>query len=420
MEFSLVKRLVSCFIVIFFLSTEVHAASVVTDVDTERTEEGTKIKIGLSDASEYKVFILKNPDRLVVDIENTSWLAGNPSINNPVIKEVRHGIPEPGKLRLVFDLNEPADLIATKFIASSKNSLVITINGGALPKAVASGKPQPGKNKYTYKSSLPIDIPTFKPVKLQGYERSVLKKPSVQPDIDIPDKKPVFYKPKIVIDAGHGGVDPGAIGKSGMREKKITLQFALSLKKELERTGRYKVALTRSGDYFISLNDRVKKARNAGADLFISLHADSHPNPKTRGLSVYTLSEKRARWEADRLAKKAGREEVIKGVDLTEESRDVQQVLIDLAQRHTKNTSASFAEILVKELGDDAKLLERTHRFAGFAVLTGVDVPSVLVELGYLSNAYEEKLLRTSRYRGKIVKGMKDAVDKYFNKYKSE
>jgi N-acetylmuramoyl-L-alanine amidase len=223
------------------------------------------------------------------------------------------------------------------------------------------------------------------------------------------------HKPVIVIDPGHGGVDPGAIGRGKAREKVITFTYAVALKNELEKTGRYKVVLTRRGDYYVNLRKRVAVAQEAQGDIFLSLHADSHPNPTTRGLSIYTLSENASDKEAESLARRANREDVIEGVDLKGEPEDVKSVLIEMTQRDTKNLSARFAEILVKKVGKEARLLKNTHRFAGFVVLKGVDIPSVLVELGYLSNRHEERLLQTEAYKVKLVRAMAEALDVYFD-----
>ena len=221
-------------------------------------------------------------------------------------------------------------------------------------------------------------------------------------------------KAVIVIDPGHGGVDPGAVGVSGVYEKHITLAMARELKKQLERSGHYKVHLTRDRDVFIRLRERVGIARQYGADLFISLHADSVPNSQLEGLSVYTLSQTASDGEAQSLADKENKADLIAGIDLSHESADVANILIDLAQRETMNRSAGFAGGVVDELGRETTLLGNTHRFAGFAVLKAPDVPSILVELGYLSNATEERQLRQPDYRTKLARGIARAVDHYF------
>ncbi|HSV28634.1 MAG TPA: N-acetylmuramoyl-L-alanine amidase [Candidatus Omnitrophota bacterium] len=237
--------------------------------------------------------------------------------------------------------------------------------------------------------------------------------PAPEPEAKGPSKNG-DGRPVIVLDPGHGGVDPGAIGVSGVYEKFITLAAARELKEQLERSGRYKVHLTRDRDIFIRLRDRVALARQYNADLFISLHADAVQNPQIKGLSVYTLSQNASDAEAAALADKENKVDLIAGIDLSHESADVANILIDLAQRETLNRSAGFAGGIVDELGREITLLNNTHRFAGFAVLKAPDVPAVLIELGYLSNEYEERNLRQPVYREKIAKSISRAIDGFF------
>lgn len=245
--------------------------------------------------------------------------------------------------------------------------------------------------------------------------KAALAVPAPQPMEPVePRALPADGKPVVVIDPGHGGVDPGAIGVSGIYEKYITLAVARELKASLEKNGRYKVYLTRDRDIFIRLRDRVAIARQYNADLFISLHADSVANPQLKGLSVYTLSQNASDSEAQALADKENKADLIAGIDLSHESADVANILIDLAQRETMNRSAGFAGGVVDEVGREQTLLGNTHRFAGFAVLKAPDVPSVLVEMGYLSNEAEERNLRQPEYRVKLAKGISRAVDRFF------
>lgn len=238
--------------------------------------------------------------------------------------------------------------------------------------------------------------------------------PAPMPETMEPRALPADGKPVVVIDPGHGGVDPGAIGVSGIYEKYITLAVARELKAALEKNGRYKVYLTRDRDIFIRLRDRVAIGRQYNADLFISLHADSVANPQLKGLSVYTLSQNASDSEAQALADKENKADLIAGIDLSHESAEIANILIDLAQRETMNRSAGFAGGVVDEVGRETSLLGNTHRFAGFAVLKAPDVPSVLIELGYLSNDTEERNLRQPEYRGKLAKGISRAVDRFF------
>ena len=221
-------------------------------------------------------------------------------------------------------------------------------------------------------------------------------------------------KPLIVLDPGHGGKDPGAIGVSGVYEKHLTLAMVKQLRALLEKTGRYRVKLTRETDVFISLYARRRFARSVNADLFISIHADSINKPQTRGLSVYTLSEKASDKEAEKLAESENKVDLIAGIDLSGETQEVTDILIDLARRETNNHSSFFAEKLMDEIRTEIRVLPNSHRFAGFAVLKSPDVPSVLMEMGYLSNKEEERLLRQPAYREKLAKATVRAINSYF------
>lgn len=218
----------------------------------------------------------------------------------------------------------------------------------------------------------------------------------------------------VVIDAGHGGVDPGAIGHDGTYEKTVALAAAKALKQELERTGRYKAVLTREGDTFIRLRERIAIARRVQGDLFISLHADSIGDKSLRGFSVYTLSETASDKEAAALAAKENKADIVAGVDFTEQEPEVTNILIDLAQRRTMNYSARLAGYVVKEMKGQTALLKRPHRFAGFAVLKAPDVPSILVELGFMSNKDDSKRLNDPKFRATVAKGLRRAIDRYF------
>ena len=242
---------------------------------------------------------------------------------------------------------------------------------------------------------------------------------SVQAAVDAtPKPRKQNARKIIVIDAGHGGHDPGAIGYSGVHEKNITLAMAKELKRQLDRKGKYTVYLTRSTDVFIPLRKRVEIARKHKADLFMSVHADSALNRKATGLSVYTLSETASDKEAAALAERENKADVISGLNLVEQSKEVSDVLISLAQRETRNRSSEFAKCLVDEMRKSVKLISDTHRFAGFAVLKAPDVPSVLLEMGYLSNKNEERLLRQESYRRKLAVSAAKAIDRYFEDMK--
>lgn len=217
-------------------------------------------------------------------------------------------------------------------------------------------------------------------------------------------------KPVIVIDPGHGGKDPGAIGAKGTYEKTITLSAAKELRDLLKKTGRYDVILTHTGKRYIDHDARLRIARERGADLFISLHADSAGSKMARGASVYTLAS-RAKNRSKRIVNS---QNWILDVDLREQSDPVGDILVDLAQRKTASQSEAFADILIKNLQPKTRLIGNSHRRAGYYVLLAPDVPAVLLELGFLSNPQDEKLLRSKAHRQKILKAVVRSTEQYF------
>ena len=221
---------------------------------------------------------------------------------------------------------------------------------------------------------------------------------------------PLHLKKVIVIDAGHGGKDPGAKGADS-REKDINLAAAKALKAKLERTGRYRVVMTRDSDTFVPLETRVEIARKADADLFISLHSDSGPDSSVRGATVYTLSDK----GSDRVVRGVmGQNDWFINVDLPGRDRAVNQILLDLTQRATRNRSASFAEDLLNRISDRVDLQRRNHRDAGFVVLLAPDVPAVLLEMGFITNPDDEAELNDSAKRDRLMSGVAESIDDYF------
>jgi N-acetylmuramoyl-L-alanine amidase len=221
-------------------------------------------------------------------------------------------------------------------------------------------------------------------------------------------------KKKIIIDPGHGGKDPGTIGIKKIYEKNITLTVAKRLAQKLAETGRYTPVLLRMTDVSMTLAQRLKNARSARGDLFISLHADSCEGNDTRGLSIYTLSAVASDRQAERLAKKENKADLIIGVDLQSELPEVANILIDLTKRETMNLSTKFAQCLMNKLRDRVFLLRKPHRFADFFILKSADLPSVLIELGYLSNPKEAILLTNTNHQEVICEGIVDAIDTFF------
>ena len=226
-------------------------------------------------------------------------------------------------------------------------------------------------------------------------------------------------KPKkrkiVVVDPGHGGRDSGAVGITKKLEKNITLNVALLLKKEFSKYEEFRVILTREKDVYLKLRERTRIAKNSNADIFISLHADFNKNRRTRGISLYTLSEKASDKEAEALARRENRSDFLGNVDLSSESSEVTNILIDLTKRETLNQSSHLVNFLIKDIKNEMNLLKRAHRFAGFTVLKSLDIPSVLIEMGYLSNKQDSKLLVSHNYQKKITSNIVKAVKNYFD-----
>lgn len=348
---------------------------------------------------DYKVFLLSDPRRLIVDTQN---IKVNPQIvkeldSNAFLKNPRLGTVGVDDVRIAFDLQKPAIVKKAFLLAPQSNfgwRFVVDLELVSEREFASRLGSSHAITNENYKES--------KVAQKASSNRQYIKEES--------NKKKI-----IVLDPGHGGHDPGAIGYSGVYEKNITLAFGRELKALLDKTGKYKVYLTRNTDKFIPLRDRVKIARKYKADLFMSLHADSAKNRSAKGLSVYTLSETASDKEAAALAERENKADVIAGLNLVEHSKEVSDILINLAQRETMNRSSEFAGFMVQEMKKKVKLVSNTHRFAGFAVLKGPDVPAVLLEMGYLSNRQEEKQLQQKSYRKKLGEATVKAIDRYFD-----
>ncbi|MBT4219541.1 MAG: N-acetylmuramoyl-L-alanine amidase [Rhodospirillaceae bacterium] len=367
--------------------------AVVTGVRSGVHTDKTRLVLDMTEGVTFQVFVLDNPYRVVIDLPEVTWQTRPDSkYNKGVIKGMRFGLFEAGTSRIVIDVSGPVK-VHRAFVLPPKGSSryrfvvdLVAVQAGDFRRLIAT--PQ------SRKSSAPGP-----------------KTPAV-PAAGARKTNP---KPVIVIDAGHGGVDPGTIGANGSHEKEVTLAVALELRRKLEKSGRYKVVMTRDRDVFVRLRNRVARGRAARGDLFLSLHADSIRKRSVRGASVYTLSEKSSDKEAAALAAKENKADIIAGMDFGDQSRDVANILIDLAQRETMNLSATFASQVIDELAKSVRVLRRSHRFAGFAVLKAPDVPSVLIEMGYLSNPEDERFLRSSRRRVALVNALARAINGYFS-----
>ena len=380
------------FFTAFFPASEAEAGAGLKGFRMGVHGDRTRFVVDLGAAVEYRVFTLSDPYRLVIDLPELTKEAGFdesvPAVG--LIRNYRYGLFRSGNFRVVLDLRRPARLTRSFFLPPSGDApfrLVLDLNPvdrEAFLKTSDVVKPWP-------------KVPTFK---------------QAPPVLSEPRQR--RSKKLIVIDPGHGGVDPGTVSKSGRREKDVTLAISRVLKKELENRAEYEVRLTRQRDVFVRLRNRVQFARDSHADLFISVHADSIDNKRVRGATVYTLSEKSSDREAETLARKENRADIIAGVDLTGESDEVTSILIDLAQRESMNYSATFANMLVPEIAKRNVVRRNTHRFAGFRVLKAPDFPSVLIEMGYLSNRQDEKVLTSKSGQASMAQSIARAVDRYF------
>jgi len=226
---------------------------------------------------------------------------------------------------------------------------------------------------------------------------------------------PLPKRPTIVVDAGHGGVDPGCVGQSGVYEKDIVLDTALDLARQLDSSKRFKVYMSRTDDSFVPLGERVARARAHNADLFLSIHADALPIANARGASVFTLSEKASDREAAALAERENKSDVVAGINFGTQDPEVNEILFDLTRRQTNNLSIRLAQRLVVELGHRVRLLKNTHRSAAFVVLRAPDIPSALVEIGCLSNRDEERALAQPAYQRVVATALLRSVNDYFD-----
>lgn len=350
--------------------------------------DSTRFVVDLSASIEPRVFGLADPYRIVVDFPEAEFAleTDKTNIGAGIIANIRYGLFRPGTSRVVLDLRGPAR-IARQFLLAPENGLpwrlVIDLASTDHTDFVASmirpAEPGPGVSE-------PPPITLGRP----------------------PDR------PVIVLDAGHGGVDPGATSGAGQHEKDIVLAYARTLRDALVATGRYEVVMTRDRDIFLPLRDRVAIARAAHGSLFISLHTNSHPSASTRGFSVYTLSETASDAQTAQLAEQENRADIIGGLDLAIYGDDVAEILIDFARTRTNEQSVAFArDAVVTEVSRDAVMLTRPWRSAGFAVLKAPDVPSVLIELGYLTNRTEARELIDDGYRAELSQALLRAIDAY-------
>jgi N-acetylmuramoyl-L-alanine amidase len=367
---------------------------VVTEARLLGDESRTRFVADLSRGVDLSAFTLADPYRVVIDVPQLTFRlpAKAGETGRGLVKAFRFGLVMQGGSRIVLDVAGP--------VRVDKAFVLDPVEG------------QPARLVVDL---VAIDRDTFlRNLAIENQTRRAAAPPARERE---PAAKSADPRPLVVIDPGHGGLDSGTVAPNGGEtEKTIVLDFALKLRDRLEKTGKYRVALTRSDDHFVPLNDRVRFARSGQAALFISIHADAlaRRDPKGHGATIYTLSETASDTEAARLADEENRADLIAGVDLTDEPGDVADILIDLAQRETKAYSMHFARALVGELKLSARLHEHPLKSAGFRVLKAPDVPSVLIELGYVTNPQDLKLLTSEAWRAKVADSMVQAIQTFF------
>jgi N-acetylmuramoyl-L-alanine amidase len=367
--------------------------------------DATRFVIEASDPLKMRVFTLANPDRVVIDMPEVLWRlngADKPT-GQGAVKSYRYGLFRPGDSRFVIDLNSPVST-ATPMILPPENGYGYRVILDLAPTTQA---------QFEKSAGWPAD--------LRAREKAAEQVAAIPPPSLVPALKPTLpttesvpKKKVVVIDPGHGGIDSGTLAVDGSMEKNLVLDEGKRLARALQLRG-YTVHMTRDTDIYIPLRERVNIARGYGADLFISLHADSNPDTTVSGASIYTLSESGSDKEAAALARKENQSDIIAGVDLTGQDDAVSHILIDLAQRDTINRSVRFAETAVPRLQQATDILPREpHRSAAFAVLKAPDVPAVLIELGYLSNAHDCTQMATPDWRDAVANAIAGAVDRQF------
>lgn len=416
-----------------------HAASIVA-VRTWPADEYTRVTLEMDSELKAEHFTLDGPDRLVVDVEGLTLnstlneLVSKVRPNDPYIGSVRVGQNRPNVVRLVLDLKQPVapQIFTLKPIGEYKYRLVLDlypkVAQDPLLAIMDSKDPDPLADVLEQLAQQNNQAP------IPSVQGQTMPQTARKPDLPSPPKstpapsRPTTPPPAaspapgprrgpllVALDPGHGGEDPGAIGRGGTREKDIVLAIARRLKKLIDSTPGMKAYMTRDGDYFVPLHVRVQKARRVKADLFISIHADAWIKPTARGSSVYALSQNGATSTMARMmAQRENEADLIGGVNLGTHNAQVAKVLLDLSTAAQINDSIRVGSKVLHEIGKINRLHKRQVERAGFAVLKAPDIPSILVETAFISNPTEEKLLRSSKYQEQIARAMLSGIQGYF------
>ena len=373
-------------------------------------ENRTRFVADLSAPVGYTVYVLQNPYRVMIDLPQVDFELPADSGNRSrgLVSEYRFGPVDEGRSRIVLDTKGPV-LIEKAFLlkpeAGQPAKIVVDLVQTTEEAFAAKMKGDAAAGDAADTAAAETEDGSDQPV--AGESDSASEQALAAP-------KRTAGRKLVVLDPGHGGIDPGAIGLRKTKEKDVVLAYALQLREQLLAHGNIDVVMTRSDDTFLTLKDRVRVARENEADLFIAIHADTVRGEEARGATIYTLSEKASDAEAEALAHKENRADIIAGVDLGTENEEVTDILIDLVQRESKTHSLVFAKKAVAEMKPVTAFTGKPMRSAGFVVLKAPDVPSVLIELGYLSSEHDEKQLTSAAWRERVAKAMARAVQNYF------
>lgn len=380
--------------------TSVHKKTAA--VEARRAEikvngQATTFLVSLSSGLRAEIFTLADPYRVVIDLPDVAFELpeGTGQKGHGLISSFRYGLLAEGKARIVIDTTGPVVIKRADMKQGAGREILFTVE--LAPTSAKSFATGTGTSQKAA-AAAPSDVAPAAPSKRNR------------------------AKPLILIDAGHGGIDPGAASVGGLKEKTVVLAVAKALREKLAASGRYDVRMSRTNDVFISLDQRLKLSRDLAADLFVSLHADAIAQKglaKTvRGATVYTLSEQASDEEARRMAEKENNSDAVAGLQTAkfEEEGEVRNILIDLLKRETSNFSADFSNSLVKQFGTTISLSGTPQRSAAFKVLRQADTPSVLIELGYMSHPEDEKLLNSAAWQRRVAAAIGSAIDSYFSK----
>jgi N-acetylmuramoyl-L-alanine amidase len=412
---ALAGRVVAVFLVVLF-ALPAFAQEKVRSARLWPSQDYTRLTIESERPLRYSLMLVKNPERVVIDLEDVdavslqAALSGKLVMDDPYVASARVGNFKPGTVRLVLDLKGEVrpQMFALMPVGEYGHRLVLDLYPIVPPDplmALVQGREAPAQPADPAPES----------------EKEKVLPPSMEPRTD--DVKP--HKPKagaprmltVVIDAGHGGEDPGARGPNGTMEKHVTLSIARRLAKMIDAEPNMRAVLTRDSDFFIPLHMRVDKARRAKADLFVSIHADAFILPRARGSSVFALSERGATSAAARyLAKQENDADLIGGMNLGTKDRYLAQTLLDLSQTATINDSLKLGRAVLSELGEINVLHKESVEQAGFAVLKAPDIPSILVETAFISNPIEERRLQDDAYQNQMARAIANGIKRYFAK----